>query len=256
MPKFSIITPTFERPEMLRRALMSVLEQQHTLWEMIIVNDSPQYAGYDELEAEYRDPRIKFLTNFANNGANASRNRGLKNVSRDSDWIIFLDDDDWLAPGALIHYLHLIDQNPGVHWFLTNRTDTRSEKRTLAPKDRTTYHYALDYLIKKRISGDATHCIEAKTAMKAAFPVSIKNGEEWLYFFFLSRSIHPFYADIDSTLTEGYADDGLNFRKRSRTEQILTLKKLVREGVSRKIVIDPFFILYIGLRVVRIFVKK
>ena len=255
MTEFSIITPTFKRPDELRRALKSLLDQDYQLWEVVVVNDSPQYQGYVEIEKEFTDSRIKFLQNSENVGANASRNHGLQHISSTSGWIIFLDDDDWLAPGALSSLRKLMSEYPNEQWLLTNRVDEISGKKTNAPQNQRHYTYAWDYLISKKITGDATHCINAKTATTIRFPTLIKNGEEWLYFFSLGQSLSPFYTNIDTTLTKGYTLTGLNFRKRNFLAQLHTIKLLLSEGSKRGVLINFYFILYILMRLVRSFIK-
>ena len=121
--RFSIITPTYKRPEKLARALLSVQAQTYQDWELIIINDSPQDPGYAEFASHINDPRIRYKTNRLNSGVNFSRNAGLDLISADSKWVIFLDDDDYLAPDALQTFADLIDDHPSVSWFM------RSEER-------------------------------------------------------------------------------------------------------------------------------
>jgi glycosyltransferase involved in cell wall biosynthesis len=255
MPKFSIITPTYDRPAELRRAIQSLLGQQHQLWEMIIVNDSPQNPGYSDIENEYQDRRIKFLKNAENIGANASRNRALQNVGTDSEWVIFLDDDDWLAPHALTALADLIAKEPDEQWFLTNRLEEDSGTKTIVPKGRCRYKYAWDYLIRRKIIGDATHCIKTSLAKNVSFPTSIKNGEEWVYFFSLGQTFGIFYKDLNTTITKGYSASGLNFRKRNFSDQMHTLSAITKEGIARKWLLNPYFLIYLLMRFARAFIK-
>ena len=98
MPEVSIVLPTYNRADVLPRAIDSVLAQTFTDWELIIVDD----GSTDDTASvvERGDPRIRFVRQ-ANGGCYVARNHGLR-VST-GKWITFLDsDDEWLP-----HYLAL-----------------------------------------------------------------------------------------------------------------------------------------------------
>jgi hypothetical protein len=245
--RFSIITPTYKRPDLLLRAVASVQAQTHTDWEMIIINDSPQDHGYANFASSINDPRIHYHTNDRNSGVNISRNRALDSVSSRSDWVIFLDDDDYLSPDALTTFSELISDHPNHAWFITNRAHTNGVPITKIKKSDTAYSYAWDYLIFKRCRGDATHCIKTSIVHKVRFSPHIKNGEEWIFFYELGLKTNMFYHDHNSTITDGYGQ--LNFRKRTRGERLESIGILFYEGVARGFAYHPTFLLYLAARI-------
>jgi glycosyltransferase involved in cell wall biosynthesis len=256
--KYSIITPTYQRLEGLRRAIDSVRVQSHTDWEMIIVNDNP---GDDTkyLVRAYADPRIIFIEQEKNSGANAARNRGLDAVNADSDRVLFLDDDDYLTPDALATIKQLIIQTSSP-WLVTARgtnTDTPTTKTTTNTH---TYRYLRDYLVTRRFRGDATHAIATGyirgTLARLRFPTAIRQGEEWLFYAALGRMTSFYYEPVVTTLTEGYTTTGLNNRRRGLSLQLRTIPSLVHEGRSRRLSSQPLFWWYILMRIVRAFIKQ
>lgn len=93
----STIIPVFNRPEMLRRSVESVLSQTHRPIQIIIVDDgstdaTPQVGA--ELQSEYRDI-IKFVRQ-ENSGPGPARETGRKLA--DGEFIQYLDSDDLLRP--------------------------------------------------------------------------------------------------------------------------------------------------------------
>ncbi len=248
---FSILTPTYKRPDLLQRAIASVVAQDHSRWEMIIVNDAPD----SPLNPMY-DERVHLITNNSNVGANQSRNRALSLVSPESTRVLFLDDDDYLASGALTRLTQLLEQHQNTPWLVTNRARADGTSLTHASESGKIYTYTWDYLIGRKITGDATHCIEASIARSITFPTQIKNGEEWLYFFELSRHAPFFYVDITSTLSDGYAENGLNFRTRTTLDQLSTLRILVQEGMNRTLGTSFAFWIYMAMRLVRACIKN
>lgn len=244
--KFSIITPTYKRADLLPRAVNSVLGQTYTDWELIIVNDSPDDTSYSSFEKTITDPRIIYLKNEQNMGVNFSRNRALDNISKDSKWIIFLDDDDWFAEDTLENFVNLIKKNPNENWFVTNRAYKDGRSLTLAPRNNNRYSYALDYLIFKRVNGDATHCIKAGEIKNIHFSKKILQGDEWFFFYQLGLKNKFFYNNYHSTISEGYnMESGLNFRKLSKLTKTKNILKLFTEGLTKKIAYHPSFLFYI-----------
>lgn len=256
--KFSIITPTYKRPEKLQRAVHSLLSQTYTDWEMIIVNDSPLDITYAPFSSSINDARIHYHVNDKNRGVNFSRNLALDKISADSTWVIFLDDDDYFAPDTLQTFHDLILTHQDQKWFVTNRAETNGKPLTLFPKVDTTYSYAWEYLLLKRCKGDATHCIETKLLIHSniKFSTQVKQGEEWFFFYQVGLHSKIYYHDHNSTITDGYeVVSGLNFRARTRDERLDSIQRLFVEGMPKKLYLQPTFLLYIFARVTLAFVK-
>lgn len=254
--KFSIITPTYKRRDLLERSVQSVLNQAYTELEMIIVNDSPNDSSYETLTTSFSDPRIRYFVNDTNRGVNYSRNRALDSVSKDSDWVIFLDDDDYLAPDALSTFRELIIAHPECKWFVTNRAYANGKLVTKYPKSETLYSYIKDVLIFKRCKGDVTHCIKTSALTSVRYSKSIKQAEEWLFYYQIALHQKLFYHNHNSTLTDGYDEiSGLNFRKRTRSEQFKTLNSFIHEGHDFNILHHPTFLIYLFIRFIRALIK-
>ncbi|MEV5592826.1 CDP-glycerol glycerophosphotransferase family protein [Streptomyces sp. NPDC052496] len=100
MPRFSVIVPARSVQGFLRACLDSVLEQSHRDVEVIAVDDcSADATGAIITEYADRDPRLTALHLRRPSGAGPSRNAGAALAA--GDYLLFLDGDDTLAPGAL-----------------------------------------------------------------------------------------------------------------------------------------------------------
>jgi glycosyltransferase involved in cell wall biosynthesis len=86
MTKFSVIIPTRNRIDFLKEAVASVLNQNYTRFEVLIIND-----GAHPIE-KFNDSRVRIIGNNQN-GAVAARNLGI--AQADGSYIAFLDDDDY-----------------------------------------------------------------------------------------------------------------------------------------------------------------
>jgi glycosyltransferase involved in cell wall biosynthesis len=249
--KFSIITPTYRRADMLRRAVASVVAQTYSDWEMIIVNDSPDDASYQDFASSINDPRISYHVNPINKGVNFSRNYALDKVSADSKWVIFLDDDDYLSPDALKIFHGLIETHTGTNWFITNRAYTDGVPVTKIKSSDRRYSYIRDYLLLRRIKGDVTHAINTNSIHHTRFSKYVKQGEEWIFFYELGLREKMFYHDHNSTLTDGYGKNGLNFRQRSLQSYLKDLSILSYEGIKRGLWYHPTFFFYLSGRLIK-----
>ena len=92
-PTFSVIIPTFRRPDLLEEAVASVLAQTRPDWECLIVDD----GGGQVIEPP--DPRVRVVSRPASGGPAAARNTGVAEAA--GRWLTFLDDDDRYTPERL-----------------------------------------------------------------------------------------------------------------------------------------------------------
>lgn len=92
----SVIVPTFNREDLIERALTSILNQTYTNIEIIVVDDSSQDHTHQIVD-QFSNTKHKviYIRNEKNLGAASSRNIGIKRSK--GDYIAFLDsDDEWL----------------------------------------------------------------------------------------------------------------------------------------------------------------
>lgn len=247
--KFLILTTTFGRPDLVLRSIKSVQQQTFKDWCLVVVNDDPQsdYSKAQELLAN--DARCVYLRNTKNIGKNASLNRALTLAEKShvSGGVIFLDDDDWLTPECLEQFARATHAT-NTPWVCARLTTTEGSELTTYHVD--AIYYPRDYLIWKRLSGDATHCISFPLIRSCRFSESVKNGEEWLYFSCVSKHIRTLHMlPFVATLTNGYHHSGLTHQlnKQSRKQKLQVLWQVCKE-LSRKRIWSYYTALYMFLR--------
>lgn len=96
MPKISVIVPVYNVEKYLKRCIESIVNQTFTDFELILVDDGSLDKSGDICD-EYadKDARIK-VVHQENKGTGAARNVGIDLALDESDWICFVDGDDWL----------------------------------------------------------------------------------------------------------------------------------------------------------------
>ena len=121
MPRVSVIIPTYNRSDLLKDAIASVLSQNYSDYEIIIVDD----GSTDDTQAvvsSYKSPKIIYF--FQNNcGRSAARNSGIS-LAR-GEYIAFLDSDDIFMPNKLELQTSFLDAHTsyGMVYSYANNVD-------------------------------------------------------------------------------------------------------------------------------------
>jgi len=97
-PDYSVIIPTYNRLEVLPRAVKSVLEQKHKNFELILVDDGSTDGTSEWLNLQM-DSRIRVIRLLENRGVSHARNVGIKTSC--GTYLAFLDSDDEWLPSKL-----------------------------------------------------------------------------------------------------------------------------------------------------------
>jgi glycosyltransferase involved in cell wall biosynthesis len=108
-PLISTIIPAYNREQFIERAVQSVLAQTMADLEVIVVDDcstdgtAGRAAGLAQV-----DSRVRLLQQTSNMGAQAARNRGIREAR--GHYIAFLDSDDEWLPEKLERQLSLFER--------------------------------------------------------------------------------------------------------------------------------------------------
>ena len=100
----TVYIPTYQRVNLLRRSVASVLCQDYENFELLIVDDGSSDGTSRYLSSlEKNDPRVKVLQKDGPQGASASRNVAIKYAK--GLFITGLDDDDFFLPNRLSSFI-------------------------------------------------------------------------------------------------------------------------------------------------------
>jgi glycosyltransferase involved in cell wall biosynthesis len=97
-PLISIILPVHNRPDYLKQAIESVIQQTYNNWELILADDKSKLETHNILK-KYESSKIKIKNNKQNLGLFANLNRAIN--SSQGDYIVLLCSDDFLLPHCL-----------------------------------------------------------------------------------------------------------------------------------------------------------
>ncbi|MFT4082796.1 MAG: glycosyltransferase family 2 protein [Nocardioides sp.] len=147
-PAVTAVVPTHNRPELMRRAVQSVVDQDYAgEIEIIVVFDActPQAPDVDLPAGR----SLRIVANERSRGLAGARNTGI--VAASHDYVAFLDDDDHWLPQKLTAQLAAFDQHPETVLVGTAAVfddGTRQHVRAV-PMDLVTH----DALLRDRMAG-------------------------------------------------------------------------------------------------------
>ncbi|NIM96326.1 MAG: glycosyltransferase [Anaerolineales bacterium] len=108
-PKVSVITPVYNRVTWLRESLESALDQTYPEVEIVLIDDGSDTKEAEQIAASYSNIRYHWQPN---QGSGSARNKGITLCS--GEFLLFLDDDDWLTQGAVAEKMDYMQQDPGI----------------------------------------------------------------------------------------------------------------------------------------------
>ncbi len=257
----SVVIPCYNTAQFLPAAVDSVLAQTEPVEEILVVDDGSS-DNTREVASRYGS-KIKYVFQ-KNKGLAAARNTGIRESN--SDWVAFLDADDWWMPEKISLQKRLIQPNvvliyTGVLFVNSNGTSTASSPTppaSLWPKLR-----AMNLITPSTVMVKKDALLEL-----GGFNESIRACEDWELWVRLfpigsfamvpkavtgyrvvsgslssnpDRMLNTFYAILDSTLLSGLTGvERAIWRRRAISSQLYSAALIAREG---KMVFNEFDLL-------------
>ena len=169
----SIVIPTYNRVNFLKRAIETVLNQTYENLEILIIDDSSSVDNKKNID-NFNDNRIMYFKNKTRRGAPYSRNVGIKNAK--GKFIAFLDDDDEWEPNKLEKQLKAFDENVGL--VVCYSLDERfGMKRINKPPNNITYE---DLLKSFNLSSTSSYLVRNDVFDKVGyFDLNLPSAQEY-----------------------------------------------------------------------------
>lgn len=199
--RIAVVIPAFNVAPWLCGAILSLLDQTHPDWSVVIVDDGSTDTTA-EVAASYLDPRITLIRQD-NAGVSAARNRGIEahcalpagpdrpfpghdgiEASRIApakpDAFLFLDADDWLAPDALALLAEALESAPRAIAACGRyaRIGASGLARLAAPPPQ---GRLLERLLIRNLFVNGGHLLIRREAIEAVggFRPDLSYGEDW-----------------------------------------------------------------------------
>ena len=108
--KISVVIPTYNRAEIVSRAIKSVQDQTLQPFEIIVIDDGSSDDTRRITKEQFSHCRYYYQEN---QGVSSARNLGIQKA--ESEWIAFLDSDDEWKPNKLVSQLSFLKNNKVCH---------------------------------------------------------------------------------------------------------------------------------------------
>lgn len=136
-PNVSVCISTYNRLELLKCAIQSVIDQTYSCWELIICDD----GSTDDTKIyvpSIEDYRIRYIRHPQNIGKSNNMRSGFEVAN--GNYFIKFDDDDRLDPNFLARTVEILDRFPGIdfvgtdHWIIDDDNTRDNEASYLCSK--------------------------------------------------------------------------------------------------------------------------
>ena len=169
-PRISIIIPTYNRREIVPRAVASALAQTDGDLEVVVVDDGSTDGTLDDLAERFDDPRLVCVRQ-ENGGTASARNLGLRRAR--GSYVAFLDSDDWQAPDFAERQLAALEAAPWAELALADiRYVGRADGRWDRANDRCSPPTSLEDMLMGRWALVIGWLVRMRTARELAFSES------------------------------------------------------------------------------------
>lgn len=215
MPRVSVILPTYNRANLVGRAIRSVLEQTYQDFELIVVDGSSDNTY--EVVKDFSDPRIRYFKEHKKSNAAAARNIGIKTAR--GEFIAFQDSDDEWLPGKLDIQMQVFSNSHkkiGVVYSdmlrICKKGDIYWHSPSNMPEDGIIYNRALERVFSigiqtaliKKLCIIKSGLLDERLYSLEDFELFIRLSK-YFYFYHINKPLVKYYDTINSVSTNDEA---------------------------------------------------
>lgn len=178
---FTVVIPLYNKAPHIAQTLDSVLAQTVPANDIVVVDDGSSDGGA-EIALTYAHRRVQLIRQ-ANQGVSAARNTGVDAAK--TDYIAFLDADDWWLPNHLEVLQKLALSHPSAALLSTSHLIRRSE-RFFCPQSSlpegwsgVVQNFFNTYANGLSLVNSSTACVRRPELLQVGgFPVGVRRGED------------------------------------------------------------------------------
>jgi len=191
-PLVSVIIPSYNSARFVRMTIESVLRQSPAVFELIVVDD----GSTDDSAAIVQGYEAVSLIRQPNQGLSAARNAGLA-IAR-GEYLVFLDADDLLLPGALETGLKAFASRPDCAFVYGHCQFIDAEGRLLPTPFRPRLTHDHYHKLLKQCVIQSPGVVMFRHQAVDGFVSAVNGAEDWELYLRISRhhAIHDHGQDV------------------------------------------------------------
>lgn len=250
-PFVSVITPSFNSEKFIDKAILSVQNQTHQNWEMIIVDDCSNDNTVSIIKQFIAtDNRIKIWQLHKNSGAGIARDLAVSKAK--GDYIAFLDADDLWKPIKLERQLQFLKAN-NLHFTFSFYDCINEDGNLLNLKIEAPKSLSYCQLFFCNFVGNLTGIYEVNYFGKIAIS-SIRKRQDWMLWLSILKKIKTakpvpeslaYYRIRDNSLSASKIDllkHNFNVYRNYHQFNVLTSMLIMVGFLFTQLLIKPLYI--------------
>lgn len=236
----SVVIPLYNKEEIVRQSLNSVLSQEFSDYEVVVVDDGSTDKSAD-IVRQINDARIR-LVSQPNGGPSKARNTGVREAK--GEWILFLDADDELLPGALEHYNHLINKYPKANFIACSFYNQCGDNRTIGIQyhERTMDNPFKDHVLGRFLTRTGAFICKRTLMLATPFNEQIRRFEDLEFLFRIYKKVYFVLGSPFVMTTNQEFAAASHARKNIKEDFLGHLQSLRGKGFWEQLALYSFFL--------------
>ena len=232
----SVIIPSYNRAQILHRAIDSVLCQTYRDTEILVIDDGSSDNTLEVLD-QY-DSEVQVISQ-SNTGAAAARNNGI-NKAR-GEFIAFLDSDDEWMPHKLEKQIACFKQNNELGLVSSGMVDITSDGKKHFPRTFAFSGFATRKLIKYNFVNTSSVVVKTDCLRKmdSLFDTSFKQRSDWQ--FWIRFSARYKFQVLPNILCNRYFNDDSLGRSLIGHDAMIELNRRIYESLFSDELLSDYF---------------
>jgi glycosyltransferase involved in cell wall biosynthesis len=215
-PKISIITPSFNQGKFIEETIHSVLNQNYSNLEYIIIDGGSNDNSIDVIK-KY-EFKIKYWISEPDNGQSHAINKGLKQAT--GDIINWINSDDLLAPNSLSRIAEIYAKKPEIKCLIGNyyiKSKNKTEEITDKVLKNTFYDSVRYPIIKQPSTFYSRIALEKMGTLNESLHYTM--DYDWYIKFLINFGVTDVYETTDFFSTFRLHDDSKTSKNSELFEQ-------------------------------------
>ena len=219
-PKVSIIVPVYNAGRFLEQTLQSVLLQDFTDWELLLVNDCSTDDSTEIIRRHEDDKRIRLINLDKNGGAAVARNRGI-NLAK-GRYIAFLDSDDIWKSDNLSKQVAFMEKGNYVFSFSKIRM-TDEEGKPVSSIREIPERVDYKYLLRKTVIATSSVMLDRQAIGNFSMPLR-RSGQDYATWLMLLRKVPYAYCLQEPLVDYRVVNNSLSSNKLASLKQVYDIQ--------------------------------
>jgi GalNAc5-diNAcBac-PP-undecaprenol beta-1,3-glucosyltransferase len=231
MPLFTVVIPTYNRAGFIVETINSVLAQDDTDFEVVVVDDGSTDDTQDVVARSFGHvDKVRYIRQ-ENAERSAARNRGIKEAR--GEYVLFLDSDDLMRPNHLSALREVIEERPGVNYLATKFEFVRDGRVSSAGLESIREgEYGAEFFLKGDPIG-SVFCVRKANPGLKLFEEDRRyaTSEDWMFLLQNLVSDKIFIRDKVTMLVNDHDQRSM----RSDNQEVIKTKLLAKDWIVRNV---------------------